>query len=529
MKVNPRVFFDIEVGGLQMGRIIFELYADKQPKTCENFRALCTGEAGIGLTTNKPLHYKGTIFHRVVKDFMIQGGDFSIGNGTGGESIYGGTFPDESFELIHDKPFLLSMANRGKDTNGSQFFIIHVVFGNVVSGTEIVSHVEGLQVDRMSRPLTDAKIVNCGELVLKIKSKSKKKTRDSSASDSYSSDEKSKKRKKHKKNKKRSKSSDREIDNKSEEEEDEEEDNKNRHPLVSVTKIDPDEIPDVPANKFLFRAGPTNNSNQTEYRQNFGRDRARMNRHKGNGRVFKGRGTFRYRTPSRSRSRSGTPPHWKQAQNRTVKLNDLQKSDDDDRDNLDNPAPRRFVEDPEKEDGQRRYRRPDNENYNNYNRNQYNNERNFDRYRRNGSGMQRQNNFDFRRGRGRSRERNWVQGGRFGGRRDSRDRGRRRERYSRSRDNRSRDRSSHDRRSRERKSRKNDRRSPRHSSKRSLSRSEGKNDDKKSTKSSPDRFESDKNTKIKSDESSKKDEKSRKRSRSFSSNSSRRSRSPNNK
>lgn len=151
MKVNPRVFFDIEVGGLQMGRIIFELYADQHPKTCENFRALCTGEAGIGLTTNKPLHYKGTIFHRVVKDFMIQGGDFSIGNGTGGESIYGGTFPgnfkklyfiimlqynlyftntnysnffeDESFELIHDKPFLLSMANRGKDTNGSQFFM----------------------------------------------------------------------------------------------------------------------------------------------------------------------------------------------------------------------------------------------------------------------------------------------------------------------------------------------------------------------------------------------------------------------
>lgn len=120
---RPRCFFDIEVGGLPMGRIIFELFSDLCPITCENFRALCTGEKGIGKTTGKPLHYKGIIFHRVVRDFMIQGGDFSVGNGTGGESIYGGTFADENFELKHDKPFLLSMANRGKDTNGSQFFV----------------------------------------------------------------------------------------------------------------------------------------------------------------------------------------------------------------------------------------------------------------------------------------------------------------------------------------------------------------------------------------------------------------------
>jgi len=89
---RPRCFFDIEVGGLPMGRIIFELFSDLCPITCENFRALCTGEKGIGKTTGKPLHYKGIIFHRVVRDFMIQGGDFSVGNGTGGESIYGGTF-----------------------------------------------------------------------------------------------------------------------------------------------------------------------------------------------------------------------------------------------------------------------------------------------------------------------------------------------------------------------------------------------------------------------------------------------------
>jgi len=94
---RPRCFFDIEVGGLPMGRIIFELFSDLCPITCENFRALCTGEKGIGKTTGKPLHYKGIIFHRVVRDFMIQGGDFSVGNGTGGESIYGGTFAGNFF------------------------------------------------------------------------------------------------------------------------------------------------------------------------------------------------------------------------------------------------------------------------------------------------------------------------------------------------------------------------------------------------------------------------------------------------
>lgn len=92
VEVNPRVFFDIEVGGLPMGRIVFELFSNISPITCENFRALCTGEKELGKTTGKPLHYKGIVFHRVVKDFMIQGGDFSVGNGTGGESIYGGTF-----------------------------------------------------------------------------------------------------------------------------------------------------------------------------------------------------------------------------------------------------------------------------------------------------------------------------------------------------------------------------------------------------------------------------------------------------
>lgn len=146
---RKRVFFDITLGGLPAGRIVFELYADIAPKTAENFRALCTGEIeALGKSTGKRLHYKNVIFHRVVKDFMVQSGDFSAGNGTGGESIYGGTFEgeylksalvarrkfivflfrfcrfaDETFEVKHDKPFLLSMANRGKGTNGSQFFM----------------------------------------------------------------------------------------------------------------------------------------------------------------------------------------------------------------------------------------------------------------------------------------------------------------------------------------------------------------------------------------------------------------------
>ncbi|XP_034848862.1 NK-tumor recognition protein isoform X7 [Mirounga angustirostris] len=120
---RPQCHFDIEINREPVGRIMFQLFSDICPKTCKNFLCLCSGEKGLGKTTGKKLCYKGSTFHRVVKNFMIQGGDFSEGNGKGGESIYGGYFKDENFILKHDRAFLLSMANRGKHTNGSQFFI----------------------------------------------------------------------------------------------------------------------------------------------------------------------------------------------------------------------------------------------------------------------------------------------------------------------------------------------------------------------------------------------------------------------
>ncbi|CAO3583851.1 unnamed protein product [Absidia cylindrospora] len=123
MPINPRVFFDFDIDGQRIGRVIFELFADEVPKTAENFRALCTGELGLGKISNMPLHYRGLIFHRIIKGFCVQGGDFTRRNGSGGESIYGATFPDESFSRKHTTEGLLSMANRGPNTQSSQILI----------------------------------------------------------------------------------------------------------------------------------------------------------------------------------------------------------------------------------------------------------------------------------------------------------------------------------------------------------------------------------------------------------------------
>ncbi|CAH0483104.1 unnamed protein product [Peronospora belbahrii] len=171
-ETNPNVFFDISIDGKSTGRLVFELRADVVPKTAENFRQLCTGEAGIG-EAGKPLHYKGSKFHRIIPNFMCQGGDFTRGNGTGGESIYGANFPDEKFVLKHEGVGILSMANAGPNTNGSQFFLTtvdcpwldkaHVVFGHVTEGHDVLKVMEE-QGSQSGATRVDVVIEDCGEI-----------------------------------------------------------------------------------------------------------------------------------------------------------------------------------------------------------------------------------------------------------------------------------------------------------------------------------------------------------------------------
>ena len=229
-KPLPRCFMDFEQNNKALGRIIIELFYDITPKTCDNFRCLCLGNKGYGKETNIKLYYKNSIVHRVIKNFMIQMGDIQFGNGKGGESIYGSKFDDENFILKHDEPYLLSMANAGANTNGSQFFITvkptphlngkHVVFGKVIKGMDIVDKISNVDTNLDNdRPIQRICIKKCGELVL-IKKKSSVKVSDNesesnsdmetgsetdshsdsdSNSDSDSSDDK-RKRKKRKRN-----------------------------------------------------------------------------------------------------------------------------------------------------------------------------------------------------------------------------------------------------------------------------------------------------------------------------------------
>jgi peptidylprolyl isomerase len=167
---NPIIYLDIAINDRPAGRIEITLRADVCPRTCENFRCLCTGEKS---SIEKKLHYKNTIFHRVIPSFMIHGGDFVRQNGTGGESIYGPTFPDENFLLKHSGPGIISMANQGHNTNASQFFITstetpwldgkHVVFGSVTNGMEVLRQIETTGSDT-GRTNAKVLIIDCGQL-----------------------------------------------------------------------------------------------------------------------------------------------------------------------------------------------------------------------------------------------------------------------------------------------------------------------------------------------------------------------------
>ncbi|KAF9223581.1 hypothetical protein BS17DRAFT_733170 [Gyrodon lividus] len=218
---RPRVFFDFSIGSDFVGRVIFELFNDTAPKTAENFRALCTGEKGLSAVSERPLYYKNSIIHRSINDFMIQGGDLTKRNGTGGDSIYGGVFPDEDLSRPLDTEGLLCMANRGPDTNGSQFLITlrecphlngkHVAFGKVIRGyDDVIKKLAQVPVDDKDRPQTPIVISNCGELelrriklaeALKLKESTKKRKRRDNRSQSRSvgqeNDQRHRKKSKH--------------------------------------------------------------------------------------------------------------------------------------------------------------------------------------------------------------------------------------------------------------------------------------------------------------------------------------------
>lgn len=172
-EITNRVYFDIEINGKPTGRIVIGLFGKTVPRTVENFLHLAIGDKGVG-SSGKLLSFQGSKFHRIIPNFMCQGGDFTRGDGRGGESIYGGKFRDENFKIKHSAPGYVSMANAGPDTNGSQFFITtvktywldgkHVVFGKVVEGMDVVKAMESVG-SESGRPQAIVQIVKCGEVV----------------------------------------------------------------------------------------------------------------------------------------------------------------------------------------------------------------------------------------------------------------------------------------------------------------------------------------------------------------------------
>ncbi|OQV24720.1 Peptidyl-prolyl cis-trans isomerase G [Hypsibius exemplaris] len=338
--LRKRCYLDVAIGDGPAGRIVIECYDDIVPRTAENFRGICTAEYGMGQSTGKKLSYVGVLFHRVIPGFMIQAGDFSAFDGTGGESIYGGKFADENFQVKHDRPYLVSMANAGKNMNGSQFFITcvpcptldgkHVIFGHVIAGIEVVQAIEQTKTDANDRPLVPVKIVKSGELVPvfpqgKASSKSKKKKRAKSISSSSSDSVVDLEQKREKKVKKKAAKLEKKRIK-------EEEELKAAQPQAYCT-IRPEEIPDIPQNKFLERrssprpvvlsvAADTTNpkldastvvtsAGVRSEKDNRNTSYIRPARRDCDGIAIKGRGAVRY-----SR-RSATPPHW---QSRPVNL-----------------------------------------------------------------------------------------------------------------------------------------------------------------------------------------------------------------
>ncbi|CAH8573685.1 unnamed protein product [Schistosoma margrebowiei] len=316
-KFKTRCYLDIKIDSQPVGRIVFELFNDICPKAAENFKKLCQGVCGLGLKTGKPLTYQGSVFHRVIKGFMVQGGDFSNKDGTGGESIYGGTFADECLTTEHDRPFLLSMANRGPNTNGSQFFITtapaphlngkHVVFGHVISGEDVVRKIEAVPISdtKAHRPVKSIVIESCGELIPVKKSKV------------IGEEKKSKKAKKAKKKKRKLSEGEEFSDSES--------------GMDNECSVRKEEIPEVPPPKFLYRGNYEEDQLEHQKKMNLsprhdidGRESARSRYQEDrSGRVVKGRGRICYQSPnSRSGSpgRSTTPPHWRQASSHTQRL-----------------------------------------------------------------------------------------------------------------------------------------------------------------------------------------------------------------